>query len=216
MESALKSATNSAIKMALPYVLNASAEMNISDHCIRDIMTLVSGLRNIKPWAVKFVDSSAKIIDGLLVGTLSSLGVYDECVDIEVIDERGTEKGKLLFRGTVLCHRPQTTSLPPKAKSKFYGTDEIIIPELKNFSERGTQLDVYEANIIDSYIIRPDRLDDTCLVSFAAYYEVCKFGSKDMALLQGKQFVKCCTKPKVIQYRKRKKSQDEDEYYRPS
>ncbi|GIY47849.1 nose resistant to fluoxetine protein 6 [Caerostris darwini] len=120
--------------MALPYVLNASEEMNISDHCIRDTMTLVSGLRNIKPWAVKFVDSSAKILDGLLVGTMSSLGVYDECVGIEVIKERGTEKGKLLFRGQY-CVIDLKPSLPPKAK--FYGTDEII-PELKNISERGT------------------------------------------------------------------------------
>ncbi|GIY47848.1 nose resistant to fluoxetine protein 6 [Caerostris darwini] len=134
MESTLKSATNAAIKMALPYVIKASWEMKLSSQCMLDSMVLVSGLRNIKPWALKFIDSSAKSIDGLMVGTMSSLGVYEECLGIKVINERGREKGKLLFTGQY-CTIELRPPLPPKAK--FYGTEEII-PELKNISERGT------------------------------------------------------------------------------
>ncbi|GIY24606.1 nose resistant to fluoxetine protein 6 [Caerostris extrusa] len=114
MESALKSATNAAIKLALPYVIKASWEMKLSSQCMLDSMVLVSGLRNIKPWALKFIDSSAKSIDGLMVGTMSSLGVYDECVGIEVINERGRDKGSFSLQDSTVPSNSDHLSLPPK------------------------------------------------------------------------------------------------------
>ncbi|GFW13435.1 ATP-dependent DNA helicase [Trichonephila clavipes] len=74
--------------------------------------------------------------------------------------------------------------------------------------------DVYELNIIDRYVVRPDKLENECLASFAAWYELAKVGLDDMKLLKGNQYVRRRTKPKVIQYRKFKESQDENEYYR--
>ncbi|GFY71411.1 ATP-dependent DNA helicase [Trichonephila inaurata madagascariensis] len=74
--------------------------------------------------------------------------------------------------------------------------------------------DVYELNIIDRYVVRPDKLENECLASFAAWYELAKVGLEDMKLLKGNQYVRHRTKPNLIQYRKFKESQDENEYYR--
>ncbi|GFR05982.1 ATP-dependent DNA helicase [Trichonephila clavata] len=74
--------------------------------------------------------------------------------------------------------------------------------------------DVYELNIIDRYVVRPNQLENVCLANFAAWYELAKVGSEDRKLLKGNQYVRRRTKPKVIQYRKFKESQDENEYYR--
>ncbi|GBM56827.1 hypothetical protein AVEN_226240-1, partial [Araneus ventricosus] len=74
--------------------------------------------------------------------------------------------------------------------------------------------DVYELNIIDYYTKRPKKLEQECLAKFAAWYELQNSGQEEMKLLQSKKYVKCRTKPKIIQYRKYKKSQNEDEYYR--
>ncbi|GFW52990.1 ATP-dependent DNA helicase [Trichonephila clavipes] len=48
--------------------------------------------------------------------------------------------------------------------------------------------DVYELNIIDRYVVRPDKLENECLASFAAWYELEKVGLDDMKLLKGNQF----------------------------
>ncbi|GBN51490.1 hypothetical protein AVEN_267640-1 [Araneus ventricosus] len=75
--------------------------------------------------------------------------------------------------------------------------------------------DVYELNVIDYYTARPKILEQECLASFAAWYEFQNIGKEeDMKLLTGKKYVKRRTKPKIIQYRKFKKSHDENEYYR--
>ncbi|GBM39081.1 ATP-dependent DNA helicase PIF1 [Araneus ventricosus] len=74
--------------------------------------------------------------------------------------------------------------------------------------------DVYESNIIDYYTKRPKSLEQDCLAKFAAWYELQKTGPEEMKLLKGNKYAKCRTKPKVLQYRKFKKSHNEDEYYR--
>ncbi|GFQ72820.1 ATP-dependent DNA helicase [Trichonephila clavata] len=74
--------------------------------------------------------------------------------------------------------------------------------------------DVYELNIIDRYVVLPNKLENVCLANLAAWYELAKVGSEDMKLLKGNQYIRCRTKPKVIQYRNFKESQDENEYYR--
>ncbi|GBM56474.1 Nose resistant to fluoxetine protein 6 [Araneus ventricosus] len=134
MEKGIKKVTGALVKMALPHILKASESMNISSQCMQEGMKLVLGLKNIKPWAFRFIDSSAKMVDGLLAGSLSSLGVYDECINTEVKNDKGKDKGKIIFRGKY-CTIDIKPPLPPKAK--FYWKDEIV-PELKNLTLSGT------------------------------------------------------------------------------
>ncbi|KAF8782090.1 Nose resistant to fluoxetine protein 6 like protein [Argiope bruennichi] len=134
MEKNLKKATSEVIKMALPHIMKASENLNISSQCLLETMKLVMGLKNLKPWAFKFIDSSAKMVDGLLVGSVSSLGVYDECLNTEVKSEKGKNKEDVIFRGKY-CTIDIKPSLPPKAK--FYWMHETI-PELRNLTLSGT------------------------------------------------------------------------------
>ncbi|GIY47845.1 hypothetical protein CDAR_70012 [Caerostris darwini] len=80
------------------------------------------------------LDSSSKMIDGLLVGSLSSFGVYDECVDTVVTSNRGSSKGKVLFTGQY-CAIDLTPPVPPK--KDFYKLDEIL-PELRPLAKGDT------------------------------------------------------------------------------
>ncbi|XP_055932260.1 nose resistant to fluoxetine protein 6-like [Argiope bruennichi] len=134
MEKNLKKATSEVIKMALPHIMKASENLNISSQCLLETMKLVMGLKNLKPWAFKFIDSSAKMVDGLLVGSVSSLGVYDECLNTEVKSEKGKNKEDVIFRGKY-CTIDIKPPLPPKAK--FYWMHETI-PELRNLTLSGT------------------------------------------------------------------------------
>lgn len=133
-EKTIKGVTNSVVKMALPTIMESTANMNLSTECMRNSMLLINGIKNIKPWAIRFLDSSAKIMDGILVGSLSSFGEYDECVNTIVRSTKLRDKGKMLFRGQY-CTIELTPPLPPK--EDFYKLDEVL-NELKNFSERDT------------------------------------------------------------------------------
>ncbi|GFU16706.1 nose resistant to fluoxetine protein 6 [Nephila pilipes] len=83
---------------------------------------------------VLIIDSSGKIIDGMLGGTMATLGEYDQCLSIEAIDDRrGKNYGKVLFNGKY-CAIDIKPPLPPK--KKYYKLNEVI-DELKNFSEGG-------------------------------------------------------------------------------
>lgn len=73
-------------------------------------------------------------MDGILVGSLSSFGAYDECIDTVVKSTRLRDKGKMLYRGQY-CTIDLTPPIPPKGS--FYKLDEVL-DELKNFSQRDT------------------------------------------------------------------------------
>ncbi|GIZ05106.1 nose resistant to fluoxetine protein 6 [Caerostris extrusa] len=79
--------------------MESSGQLNISSQCMRDAMKLIGGLKNVKPWAVRFIDASGKIMNGILVGSMSDFGAYDECVDTVATSDSRRDKGKEMFRG---------------------------------------------------------------------------------------------------------------------
>ncbi|XP_042897471.1 nose resistant to fluoxetine protein 6-like [Parasteatoda tepidariorum] len=134
METGAKELANKGVKALLSQLVTGEGRLNISSQCMREGMLLISGLKNIKPWAIRFIDSSAKIIDGALTGSMSSFGSYDECVDTIVRSEKSRDKGKMLFRGQY-CSIDIRPPLPPV--KNFYKLHDVL-DELKNFSEGGT------------------------------------------------------------------------------
>lgn len=114
MEYRLKSIVNDGIRTLLPRLMEGQNLLNISSTCMQNGMKIIAGLRMLKPWAFKFLDASSKSIDGLLDGTLASLGSYDECLDNKVIDERvGETQGDVLFQGKY-CRVEVRVYLPRK------------------------------------------------------------------------------------------------------
>ncbi|XP_054710343.1 nose resistant to fluoxetine protein 6-like [Uloborus diversus] len=135
-EKSVKHLANTAVKMLLPKLMESSTQVNVTKQCMRESMQLLAAVKTIKPWAIKFLDSSAKIIDGILAGSMSSLGAYDACINIEATSSKSRDKGKVLFYGKY-CSIHLTPPLPPKPE--FYKLDEVL-DELKNFSEGGTAI----------------------------------------------------------------------------
>ena len=60
---------------------------------VTGLLQVFNGIRALKPWALKLLDASAKLTPGLLVGTQSDFGDFDECLNIRVDDPSGLESG---------------------------------------------------------------------------------------------------------------------------
>ncbi|XP_054710331.1 uncharacterized protein LOC129220024 [Uloborus diversus] len=129
-ESAAKTGIRYAVKSVLPSLMEAATKLELSAQCMNNGMLLLNNMMKLKPWAIRFIDSSAKSIDGLMGGTLSSLGSFDECLETEAISDR--RKDKILFRGQY-CTINMKPPLPPL--DRFYKLGESM-DELKNFTKR--------------------------------------------------------------------------------
>ncbi|GBN75901.1 hypothetical protein AVEN_255769-1 [Araneus ventricosus] len=149
LDNTLKGAVQSVIKKLMPMVLESSGEVNLTSQCIQQSFQLVTGLRSLKKWAFSFVDSSAKLSDGLLSGTLSSFGEYDQCLEtvvphsrkkehidqcLETVVPHSRKKEQTLFQGQY-CMVEIKLPLPPKTKR--YRLDDRL-EELRNFT--GTEV----------------------------------------------------------------------------
>ncbi|GFY53419.1 nose resistant to fluoxetine protein 6 [Trichonephila inaurata madagascariensis] len=75
-----------AIKIAMPYFVDSvtSEEFVISPECKHSLFQWIADLRAMKPYALRMADASAKMINGILTGTLSSFGSYDQCVETTI------------------------------------------------------------------------------------------------------------------------------------
>ncbi|XP_034249937.1 O-acyltransferase like protein-like isoform X2 [Thrips palmi] len=63
-----------------PLVRAASAASAYDNACSRSLGQWASGLRSAQGWALRMVDSSAKLVTGVLYGNAADLGNFDECV----------------------------------------------------------------------------------------------------------------------------------------
>lgn len=62
---------------------------DVDSMTVTGLLQVFNGIRAIKPWALKLLDASAKLTPGLLVGTQSDFGDFDECLSIRVDDPSG-------------------------------------------------------------------------------------------------------------------------------
>ncbi|GIY48271.1 nose resistant to fluoxetine protein 6 [Caerostris extrusa] len=78
--------TGTAIKMAMPHFMDSvtSDEFMVSNKCKHALFQWIADLRSMKPHALRMADASAKMINGILTGTLASFGSYDQCVETVV------------------------------------------------------------------------------------------------------------------------------------
>ncbi|GIX85751.1 nose resistant to fluoxetine protein 6 [Caerostris extrusa] len=110
--------------------MDGSGNLNVTASCRRDVLKLLVGLRELKTWAFSFIDSSGKIVDGMLGGTMSTLGEYDQCLGIEALDTgRRNKNKKVMFTGKY-CAVDLRPPLPPK--KRYYKLNEVV-DELKIF-----------------------------------------------------------------------------------
>lgn len=71
----------------LPVIVEHGYDVDTST--VSGLLQVFNGIRALKPWALKLLDASAKITPGLLVGTQSDFGDFDECLSVRVDDPSG-------------------------------------------------------------------------------------------------------------------------------
>ncbi|XP_037270572.2 O-acyltransferase like protein [Rhipicephalus microplus] len=77
-----------------PYVVEGSSELDVSVDCMTALLKTFKAFRDLKGWAVRLMDASGKLPEGLLEGRMASIGSYDECLDL--VAEYKTQE---LYRG---------------------------------------------------------------------------------------------------------------------
>ncbi|RWS15973.1 uncharacterized protein B4U79_13747 [Dinothrombium tinctorium] len=76
------------IKEILPFALEYQQDrVNTTPRCSNSMLNFGAAMREKTSWAFKFLDSMGKIPSGLLEGTLSDFGNFDQCLDAEVTTE---------------------------------------------------------------------------------------------------------------------------------
>ncbi|XP_054157739.1 nose resistant to fluoxetine protein 6-like [Oppia nitens] len=94
----------------MPQLIQMSSTVQLSPQCTLDAIRILMGLRKLQPWAIKMLDSSGKVPDGILGGTLTALGSYDDCLESRIGDDQ-TDTDNTKGQYCAINVRPY---LPPK------------------------------------------------------------------------------------------------------
>lgn len=62
---------------------------DVDSGTITGMMQVFNGVRQLKPWSLRLLDSWAKLSPGILLGTQSDFGDFDECLNVRVDDPSG-------------------------------------------------------------------------------------------------------------------------------
>lgn len=92
---------------------------------VTGLLQLFNGIRAFKPWALRVLDASAKLTPGLLVGTQSDFGDFDECLNVRVDDPSGVHQNVPLAEQEV---DPQT-GLPSSTVIGRYCLADVEFPK---------------------------------------------------------------------------------------
>ncbi|XP_067124524.1 nose resistant to fluoxetine protein 6-like [Centruroides vittatus] len=88
MDGKMKTLIRSVVKSSLPYVLKMSEEVTLSSSCMSSLMRFVKDFMKMKDWTFSLLDSIGKPPSGFLRGTLWIQGDYDQCLDIETMENK--------------------------------------------------------------------------------------------------------------------------------
>ncbi|KFM80995.1 hypothetical protein X975_05617, partial [Stegodyphus mimosarum] len=115
LENQLKNGMKSLTKMIMPKMMEIAGTQKLSPECVRNGLQLIDGLKNLKTWAFRILDATAKVPDGLISGSTTFLGNYDECLGTVARSSRSRDYGEILFTGKY-CLLQIKPELPPKRR----------------------------------------------------------------------------------------------------
>lgn len=118
-ENLMKTTVDSHLRRLLPQMLRASGEAGMSPECQAANFKVMLGLRQLKSWAIRLIDSSGRPSSGTLEGTLSDFGNYDECLKIRLKDDY---TGEEVLRGKY-CNLRFAAPMPPRPERIQYNHD---------------------------------------------------------------------------------------------
>ncbi|KAG8184567.1 hypothetical protein JTE90_007683 [Oedothorax gibbosus] len=94
MQKNMQEVIDSFMKQISPFAAKIGLYSSASFRCLVDTANSIRGIKRLESWAFKMLDASGKLSPGLLEGTSSALGDYDECLDVV-----SPHKGKRHFTG---------------------------------------------------------------------------------------------------------------------
>lgn len=65
----------------IPQLIRTSQMVELSGPCSYDMLRMALALRQFEPWALRMIDSSGKVPEGIFEGSFTALGSYDECLN---------------------------------------------------------------------------------------------------------------------------------------
>lgn len=65
----------------IPRLIRTSQMVQLSGSCSYDMLRMALALRQFEPWALRMIDSSGKVPEGIFEGSFTALGSYDECLN---------------------------------------------------------------------------------------------------------------------------------------
>ncbi|KFM60148.1 Nose resistant to fluoxetine protein 6, partial [Stegodyphus mimosarum] len=130
LDQSMKENMKSFLNGVLSHLLYAKEVLNLTSQCQRESLQLISGLKNLETWAIRFLDSSAKPQSGFISGAVSSFGAYKQCLDTVATEKPYKGNRKALFQGQY-CLIDVKPPLPNK--TRVIGLNDHL-EELRNFS----------------------------------------------------------------------------------
>ncbi|XP_022236364.1 uncharacterized protein LOC111083917, partial [Limulus polyphemus] len=116
-----------------PFVEHVLAAANVTDLCRKSVFNVLNSVAGLETWAIRMLDATGTLPSGLLEGSLTSLGSYDECVNINSSPD--TSHRIISGQYCSVQFRPPL----PKRKYKYYSI--VVQPELlANVSQQGRLL----------------------------------------------------------------------------
>ena len=114
------------VQKLIPFVLDSPVDSDkLSEGCLGHITRLGVSTLARKPWALQFIDSFGKLPDGMLEGTISDLGSYDQC--LRSADSFDSFRG----RYCPLRIRPPTQPREPRSEDTI-GRSSFLEPTLES------------------------------------------------------------------------------------
>ncbi|CAL1300170.1 unnamed protein product [Larinioides sclopetarius] len=167
-EKALKKIVGMIVKNSLPAIMQASETLNLTTGCSKGLFKLFADFKQTKLWAFRMIDSSGKIPNGIIDGSINSFGDYDMCVNTEVPRH---------FRGQY-CLVELDPPLPPRRP--FVSYDEEI-PQFINVSRPDTVIGAFLRNAM--YFHHLNFRSSVCVPSTCSREEIQAIATKVLEMI---------------------------------
>ncbi|XP_076365804.1 nose resistant to fluoxetine protein 6-like [Tachypleus tridentatus] len=175
-------------EMISPYIRQLITTNGVSQLCQNDINMLLEGLKHSKTWAVQMMDATGKIPSGILRGSLTALGDFDQCLNINV------NTSNLSFRGKY-CSVEFKPLMPPSPRML-----QKIQPLFDNFTSSDKFFHELTNNINFFYIL--SYRVGICVPSSCLQEEVYKVAQKVASQIHVKASVIDCNVRETLELRK--------------
>ncbi|XP_071034404.1 nose resistant to fluoxetine protein 6-like isoform X2 [Parasteatoda tepidariorum] len=169
-EATLNRAYFNLFKSLLTNRFDLSLTTNISQNCTNSLFEYLNGLRNMKTWAFKMLDSSGKIPNGVMGGNPTAFGDFDTCLQIESPSQSFHGQYCRIDLNLPLPERPSMTSI------------EMPVEIIHNLFEPNTLMNNLAKFAQYFYIAHPSL--NACLPSSCSKEDVAALFSNIMVYLK--------------------------------